>query len=149
MAGNVSADERYAAEMIADELGQKTCGGAMPVLNATHATMLTSNVIAVGAGAFALLQKAAALSLPPLSADTLGDEGYVLAGSGKDKWAALSGRPGSPRGSSYAAVEWLEEIGLKFLGESTFSKPSLTLILGLTRAGALASVGLHDLPELP
>ena len=46
-------------------------------------------------------------------------------------------------------VEWLEEIGLKFLGESTFSKPSLTLILGLTRAGALASVGLHDLPELP
>ena len=136
VAGNVSADERYAAEMIADELGQKTCGGAMPVLNATHATMLTSNVIAVGAGAFALLQKAAALSLPPLSADTLGDEGYVLAGSGKDKWAALSGRPGSPRGSSYAAVEWLEEIGLKFLGESTFSKPSFNL-----RANASGRVG--------
>ena len=99
-------------------------------------------MIVVGAGAVSLLEATAGLPaplLPPDSGTALGDDGYVLVGGGSSKWLALSGRPGSPRGTSYgkpnadfrprkiawkrsrtkrwttAAVEFLEAVGLKFL----------------------------------
>ena len=60
LAANASADERYAAEMIADELGAKTCGQALPVRNASRSGLAGGRVIAVGAGALHWLGRALA-----------------------------------------------------------------------------------------
>lgn len=123
---NATADEMYAAEMIADELGTKTCGASMKVINTTGSSTLPSRVIAVGAAAVALLERTAGLPalLPLGSATKLGDEGYIITGGGHSPWLALSGRPSSPRGTSYAAVEFLEAIGLKFLAWDCTLHPS-------------------------
>ena len=100
---NATADERYAAEMIADELGNRTCGQRLPVVE-TNATA-GRPTIAVGAAALAALalQHFAGLPrqlLPADSAAALGDDGFVLIGGGSHRWLALSGRDGSPRGTS-------------------------------------------------
>ena len=132
LAANASADERNAAEMIADELGTKTCGQALPVRNASHSSLAGGRVIAVGAGALRWLSRALAragggLPLPLLPADSgraLGDDGYVLAGGGARQWLALSGRTGSPRGTSYAAVELLEAVGLRFFAWDCTTHPA-------------------------
>ena len=107
---SASQDEIYAAEMISDELGKKTCGQALPVV-APNATA-GRPTIAVGGAALAFLTKSKGLPalLPTGSAGTLGDDGYVIVGGGTRNWLALSGRAGSPRGTSYAAVEFLVSI---------------------------------------
>lgn len=116
LGSDATTDERSAAEMIADELGNKTCGVRMRIVNATSSRDFPAMpCIAVGAGAVGMLERAEAL--PPLlpSDQALGDEGYVVVGSANGSWLALSGRRSSPRGTSYAAVEFLEAIGLRFL----------------------------------
>ena len=119
---NASSDERYAAEMLAEELGSRTCGQAALAVVTPNATS-GRPTIAVGAAALEALAESASTAAPGLvprlpaedGAAALGDDGFVLAGGGAHPWLALSGREDSPRGTSYAAVELLEAVGLKFL----------------------------------
>lgn len=109
VAPDASADENYAAQMVAAELGQRTCGHALPVVAPSVSARPT---IAVGYGAVSALGRAL---LPSNSTELLGDEGYVLVGGGVHQWLGMSGREGSPRGTSYSAVEFLEAVGIGFL----------------------------------
>ena len=48
----------------------------------------------------------------------------LLIGGGSHRWLALSGRDGSPRGTSYAAIEFLGAVGLGFLAYDCTAYPS-------------------------
>ena len=50
-AANASADERNAAEMIADELGNRTCAQALPLLNASASSSGEHGPLAFSHGA--------------------------------------------------------------------------------------------------
>ena len=125
VAANASSDERYAAAMIADELGKQTCGADIPVVE-PQAASHRHPTIAVGSLAVAALAHSEGLPgpiLPAKSAEILGDEGYVLVGGGPHRWVGLSGAVGSPRGTGYAAVEFLEALGLRFLAWDCTTRP--------------------------
>ena len=121
LAPSASADEQFAARTISEELGTKACGRALPVMAPNATAARSAVVLAVGAGALAALGRSG-VRLP--GQEVLGDEGYVLVGGGvQHNWMALSGRPGSPRGTAYAAVEFLEALGWSFLAWDCTKRP--------------------------
>ena len=119
LAADASSIEQYAASELATWLGNVTGHRPTTSLPASAA----KPTLAVGVGA------AKALGLPASALEGLGNESFVLSsnasGLPKDgRSFALSGGPGSTRGTMYAVNRFLRELGVRFIAYDETVLPS-------------------------
>ena len=120
LAADASPIEQYAAGELADWLGNIT--GSRPTTAAPGAGA-GKPTLAVGVGA------AKALGLSASALEGLGNESFVLSsnasGLPKDgRSFALSGGPGSTRGTMYAVNRFLRELGVRFIAHDETVLPA-------------------------
>ena len=119
LAADASPVERFAATELADWLGNIT--GTRPATRTPDSA--TKPALAVGVGA------ATALGLPASALEGLGNESFVVTSNATGlptdgRSFALSGGPGSTRGTMYAVNRLLREWGVRFIAHDETVLPS-------------------------